>query len=219
MDYNNLKIPESQKENFKFFLNLPDIVRNEFIDTIQNAPIGISGEALFDYIADNVKNLSNEKISKILSIYENLSDAKDDLGYNDDEFIEDFSNALKDTEDEELFPSEQSLSIFKSLFSSEININTSRKIHNELLENEKNYNGAKIFTDIRPVFEKEQIIGSIIINKLKVTYSENDQEKNLFFSLDEKDLIELIEVLKKAQYQNAFLKDNFSNLKIIDILR
>lgn len=219
MNFNNLKIPESQKENFKFFLNLPDIVRKEFIEAIQSAPLGISGEALFDYIADNVKNLSNEKISKILSIYDNLSDAKDDLGYNDDEFIEDLSNAFKDTEDNELIPTEESLSIFKNLFSSEININTSRKIHNELLENEKNYNGAKIFTDIRPVFEKERIIGSTIINKLKVTYSENDQEKNLFFSLDESDLVELIDVLKKAHDQNTFLKENYSNLKIIDISR
>lgn len=219
MNYNNLKIPESQRENFKFFLNLPDVVRSEFIEAIQNAPMGLSNSTLFDYIRDNVKKLSNEKIGKLLSIYENLSDAKDDLGYNDDEFIHDLSNALKDTGDPELVPTDESLSIFKSLFNSEININTSRKIHNELLENEKNYITAKILTDIRPVFDKEQLIGSTIISKLKVTYSENDEEKNVFFSLDEQDLSDLIEILKKAQEQNLYLKESFGNLKIIDISR
>lgn len=219
MNYSNLKIPESQRENFKFFLNLPDVVRSEFIDAIQNAPMGLSNSTLFDYIVENVKNLSNEKIGKLLSIYENLSDAKDDLGYNDDEFIQDLSNALKDTEDPELVPTKNSLSIFNNLFNSQTNINTSRKIHNELLENEKNYNSAKILTDIRPVFDNDQLIGSTIICKLKVTYSENDEEKNAFFSLDEQDLIDLIETIRKAQEQNLYLKESFGNLKIIEISR
>lgn len=219
MNYNNLKIPESQKENFKFFLNLPDVVRNELVEIIQRAPIGLSNSSLFDHISSNVKNLSNEKIGKLLSIYENLSEAKDDLGYEDEEFIKDLSNALLDTGDPELVPNEESILIFKELFSSNININTSRKIHNELLENEKNYNSAKISTDIRPVFDKDQFIGSTVVNKLKITYFENDDEKSAFFSLDDKDLVELIEELRKAQEQNNFIKENFNNLKFIDISR
>lgn len=219
MNYNNLKIPESQKENFKFFLNLPDVVRDELVQIIQQAPVGLSNSSLFDHISSNIKNLSNEKIAKLLSIYENLSDAKDDLGYDDDEFINDLSNALADTQDPELVPNEKSILVFKELFSSNLNINTSRKIHNELLENEKNYNSAKISTDIRPVFDKDQFIGSTIVNKLKITYYENDEGKSVFFSLDDKDLAELIDELRKAQEQNSYIKENFNNLKFIDISR
>ncbi|MFN7045741.1 MAG: hypothetical protein ACK4M1_11150 [Flavobacterium sp.] len=219
MNYNNLKIPESQKDNFKFFLNLPDAVRNELVEIIQQAPMGLSNSSLFDHISSNIKNLSNEKIGKLLSIYENLSDAKDDLGYSDDEFIEDLSNALIDTQDPDLEPNDKSILVFKELFSSNTNINASRKIHNELLENEKNYDSSRISTDIRPVFDKDQFIGSTIVNKLKIAYFENDEEKSIFFSLDDKDLVELIEELKKAQEQNYYIKENFNNLKFIDISR
>lgn len=219
MNYNNLKIPESQKDNFKFFLNLPDAVRDELVEIIRQAPIGLSNSSLFDHISSNIKNLSNEKLGKLLSIYENLSDAKDDLGYSDAEFIEDLSNALIDTQDPDLEPNDKSILVFKELFSSNTNINTSRKIHNELLENEKNYDSSRISTDIRPVFDKDQFIGSTIVNKLKIAYFENDEEKSIFFSLDDKDLVELIDELKKAQEQNYYIKENFNNLKFIDISR
>jgi hypothetical protein len=219
MNYNNLKIPEGQKENFKFFLSLPDVVRNEFIEIIQQAPIGLSSSALYDHISDNIKNLSKEKIAKLLSIYDNLSEAKDDLEYDDNEFIEDLSNALLDTQDPELVPTENSMVIFKNLFSSDNNINTSRKIHNEHLENEKNYHSSNIFVDVRSVFDKDRFLGSTILNKLKLTYSENEQEKNIYFSLDDEDIVQLIDTLKKAQEQNNYIRENFDNLKVINIKR
>lgn len=219
MNYNNLKIPEGQKENFKFFLSLPDVVRNEFIEIIQQAPIGLSSSALYDHISDNIKNLSKEKIAKLLSIYDNLSEAKDDLEYDDNEFIEDLSNALLDTQDPELVPTENSMVIFKNLFSSDNNINTSRKIHNEHLENEKNYHSSNIFVDVRSVFDKDRFLGSTILNKLKLTYSENEQEKNIYFSLDDEHIVQLIDTLKKAQEQNNYIRENFDNLKVINIKR
>lgn len=217
MSYNNLKIPESQRDNFKFFLNLPDVVRNQLIEIIQQAPIGLSDSALYDYITDNIENLSKEKISNFLSIYTNLAEAKEDIGYNDNEFIEDLTNALLDTKDSDLIPTEKSMSIFKSLLNSDNNIHTSRKIQNEHLENEKNYLYSKVLVDIRPVFDKEQLIGSTILNKLKITFSENEDEKNIFLTLDENDIIELIDNLKKAQEQNNYIQNNFNNLKVINI--
>ena len=219
MDLNSLKIPDSQKENFKFFLNLPDKVRNEFIQVIHNVPLGLSESALYDYILDNVKNLSGEKISKLLSIYSNLSEAKDDLEYNDEEFILDLKNALKATGDPELEPNEDSMQIFYELFSSKININTSRIIEIEQLENDRNFQSSKISVDVRSVFDKDKFIGSTILNRLKITYRENDDEKHMFLALDDHDILELIETLKKAQDQNNYIKDNFNNLNIINITR
>lgn len=217
MNYNNLNIPKNQRENFKFFLHLPNAVRNQFIEKIKDSPKGLSTIALHDYFYDNIDNLSNEKIGALISIYENLSEAKDDMGYDDNEFIQDLTNALIDTEDPELVPTEESISIFKNLFSSSNNLYTSRKIHGEQLENEKNYDTSKVIVDIRPVFDNDNFIGSTIVNKLKIKFKENYEEKSFFITLDSDDIVDLIENLKKAQIQNNYIQDNFNNINIINI--
>lgn len=217
MSYNNLKIPKTQRENFKFFLNLPDVIKSQFIETIKNSPKGLSTIALHDYFHENIDNLSSEKIGALISIYDDLSEAKEDMGYNDDEFIQDLTNALIDTEDPDLVPTEKSISIFKNLFSSNTNIYISRIIHHEQLENEKNYDNSKIIVDIRPVFDNENFIGSTIINKLKLKYTENNEEKSFYLTLDTDDIIELIENLKIAQTRNNYIQDNFNNINIINI--
>jgi hypothetical protein len=77
-----------------------------------------------------------------------------------------------------------------------------------MFENERVTTGLRIITDIRPIFDpsvqSEQ--GIVIINHLHVTYIEDDEKRNIFFSLDEDDIERLDLVVKRAKEKIAHLK-------------
>lgn len=218
MSINKLRIPERQKEDFKFLLNLPREVHEELIDFIQNVPFGMSNNSLIDYAFSNIKNLSRDSIIKILSIYFSLSSAKEELQYNDDEFIDNLTDALDELNDNELKMNDLSLNTLKILFNSQSKLSKSRSIIREYLVNNNNYDNSKITTDIRPVFDSENnLLGSAIINRLKIIYENNDEEKNFYVSLDENDINDLIKLLNSTKERIKHIKNSFTNLEILDI--
>jgi hypothetical protein len=60
---------------------------------------------------------------------------------------------------------------------------------------------ARIITDIRPVFniEKTEIIGTIICNRLRLVYHDNDAQKSISIAISEDDLQALVEECEKAR--------------------
>lgn len=74
---------------------------------------------------------------------------------------------------------------------------------------DKAYNEARIITDIRPVFsskEEHEIINQLIINNLKITYSDGEDTKDFFVSLDIDDLFSLKATIERAINKTNLLK-------------
>ena len=212
-----INIPENHIDKFKFYINLPNEIRKEFVNNLNNAPLGLSPSALLDYISERQINLSQEKILDLLQIFLNLSGAKQRLNLSDTEFIEVLKNALLNTNNEELNPSDETLELFKLLL-----LQNNASITNKILENYsgngKNYLYSKITQNIRPVFnEDNDLLGSTIVSDLKIVFTQNDEEKELFISIDSKDIEELINELKNSLETIENIKSKFSDLKIIDI--
>lgn len=219
MSRRNIKIPKSQIDNFKFLLNLTEVAKLEFISIIESAPIGISETALLEHLRDNIINIPNKKIIDIFAIYVSLNNVKEELNLNDEEFLEDLIHAFKESDDIELHEIENSIDFFKNLFSSDSSINTSRKIENEYLQNEKNFGSIKVITDLRIVFDNEEITGSVIVNRLKITYVANREEKDIYLSIDENDIDILINELKSTQKKNDILRERSKHLNPINIVK
>lgn len=217
---NKIKIPESQSENFKFLLNLPFEARQELTTVINSVPIGISQSSLYTLLRDSIKTISPNKLSELYSIYVNLSRAKEDLKLNDEEFITNLKSALEEVEDLSINDySEESLAIFFELFNSNNVINKSRRIENEYVQNEKNFDSIKITTDIRTLFERNEFIGSTIVNKLKISYIEDEEIKSIYITIDNHDIEEIINDLKDTQKNNNYIQENFKNLELISLVK
>jgi len=217
---NKIRIPDSESENFKFLFSLPTQIKSEFIDAIKNAPLGISESALFQLLREKVSSLPLKKLSVIFAIYISLSDAKRELELSDEDFLLDLRAAIKQMEDSEFDElEEESIRFFGELFNSDNVNNKSRRIESEYSLNEKNFTTLKVVTDIRTVFEKSDFIGSTIVNKLKFIYVENQEEKEIFLSVDENDIESIISDLKEAQINNSYIKNNFANLELISLLK
>jgi hypothetical protein len=71
------------------------------------------------------------------------------------------------------------------------------------------FSRARILTDIRPVFAADaqgKPRGAIIVHSLKLSYLQNGQERDAYFTLDAKDLSDLSSVLERAKVKENTLQ-------------
>jgi hypothetical protein len=76
------------------------------------------------------------------------------------------------------------------------------------LDHERVYLESRILTDIRTVFKeyKEQPIGAVVVHNLKITYRQNDNEKEFFVALDGSDLLNLSQEIARAETKAKEIK-------------
>lgn len=71
-----------------------------------------------------------------------------------------------------------------------------------LTQHERNYQTARVFTDIRPIFERDVTdppTGAVIVEMLQIqTWDREGQSETLYVALDESDLREIKEVVERA---------------------
>ena len=80
--------------------------------------------------------------------------------------------------------------------------------------------GARILTDIRPVFEegKEPFLsGAMLVHNLKLEVAENLESKDIYVALDDDDIVTLQKVLARATVKSKVLKSALREARIIDL--
>lgn len=213
-----LSIPTTHYNKFKFYIGLPNELKQEIREQLHIAPIGMSPSALVDFASTNIKHLSKERIKDIYQIYFSLIQAKESINVGIDEFLEILNNSLIQTGVTELQPTPTILEDFKSLLSNRSNMLTTSKVIDLMTENQKVFVDVKIYQDIRPLFgDDDSLINSVVIHNLKIRFKEDDNIKELYLSLDDNDLNKIIASFKKAQERIKIIKAQFESAKLIEI--
>lgn len=213
-----LNIPSEHYDKFKFYINLPKELKQQICDQLRIAPIGLSPSAFIDFASNNIINLAKERIGDIYQVYFNLVRAKENLNVGLEEFLEVLGNSLKKTGVEALEPTEEVIADFEMLLSNSSNTLTTTKVIDLMTDNPKTFVDARIFQDIRPVFDEDDgILGSVIIHNLKIFFKEDDEVKELHFSLDDNDLDKLTSIFKKAKEKVEVIKNQFKGVNLIEI--
>lgn len=78
-------------------------------------------------------------------------------------------------------------------------------------QHERNYQAARVFTDVRPVFAddvEDRPTGAVIVEMLQLqTWTRDGDAETIFVALDEKDLAQLQGVVDRALKKTATLRD------------
>ncbi|NEP58831.1 MAG: hypothetical protein F6K31_17730 [Symploca sp. SIO2G7] len=84
------------------------------------------------------------------------------------------------------------------------------------LAHERVYLESRILTDIRTVFQEfnEQPVGAVIVHNMRITYRQNEQEKELFMTLDESDLVNLSQQIARAKAKVKVIKELIQKAEI-----
>ncbi len=213
-----LNIPTDQYSLFKFFIELPKELKQQIIEQIKLAPLGLTPPTLADFVSEGVKKISKERLEQILNMVLSLSIAKDSASLNISDFLEKLSKALTRTKVKELRPTKDVMFDFEQLLMNSATIFLTGKIIDRMLQNTKTFLDALFIQDIRPVFDDEDnLIGSVTINNLKLVFKEDGKVKETYFALDDTDLDKFSIALKKAQEKLRLIKTFFPNAKMIDI--
>lgn len=213
-----LNIPAEHHNKFKFYVALPNELKQQICEQLSEAPVGLSPSAFVDFAANNITKLSKERIADIYQIYFNLIRAKESLSVEVPEFLEILGKSLSKTGIEELQPTPEVIADFAQMLSKSSNTLITAKLIDLMTENQKIFVNAKIYQDVRPVFDdSENLLGSVVIHNLKIIFKEDDEIRKMYLSLDDNDLEDMISLLKKAQEKLKMIKSHFENTKIIEI--
>lgn len=108
----------------------------------------------------------------------------------------------------------------KLLFDNAGNLKKTYKAFQLLTENQRNYMGSRVMTDIRLIFDED--IGAptqtgVITHQLKLDYQDADESKQFFLSLNRNDLIELKNELERALEKEKHIKQDQKQIGFVEI--
>ncbi len=120
--------------------------------------------------------------------------------------------------------SEKELQILKERIEELLKIESmyySAKAVDVLTEHEHVFGSARILTDCRPVFGRKvdsDLTATVIFHMLQIHYHQNGEHKEIYFALDQSDLIQLKEVIQRAEEKVKTIKKSFLNpaIKILE---
>ena len=134
-------------------------------------------------------------VQALLSVYATRASHKTPV----ESFLQEVCDAMMELG---LKPSHGNWEPFKKFISELLNlkgtIEVTSKAMSILIGNERNFSGARIFTDIRPVFKEnpsDPPAGAVIVHTIGLNYLEGHVRKDFFLALDSRDLKILKEVI------------------------
>jgi hypothetical protein len=211
------QIPKRIHNGFVKLTNLSEEEFDVLTKILQRTPISLG-------IGELVKNakIADEKLLQntedILISIGNLSSIGEREILSSSDLADEIINLISKGEIKELqSSSKDKLEILKRRITELLKIESvyySAKAVQILMEHEHVFGSVRILTDCRPVFGKDvdnDLKASVIINMLQIHYHENGEHKEVYFALDEKDLLQLKRVIERAENKVKKIKTAFLN--------
>lgn len=202
-----LRIPKEHQRIIQDYINLSHEQKEQIISVVKNSEVGLMPSGLASKLKEDLQipELDTDGITQVLL---NLQGAQRKLSLEG----EDFHQVLKDTYsklDNPGFSINQFLDNLEFLLSaSGENATATSHVLRIMNENQNVFISSSFNNDIRPIFlnQTSTITGVVIIHNLKITYSTSEEEKEMYFSLDDLDLQSLRASLDLAEKQSQALK-------------
>ncbi len=218
----DLRIPSEHQRGLARLYKLSDSVADELLASIKSA---VSKEQSDDLSASDLPKLvglSSENLQEVLNTLAALYGVRINAEVSIEEFIPDVIESLQSPSSQEFQLPAESVDSFSARLKKFLSIdalNRAAKARVLRYEHERTFCTARILTDARPVFE--DTVGrpeaTVIFHMLKIAYHEAGDVRELYVSLDENDLDELRDVIKRAELKSKALKEalNAGHLNVI----
>jgi hypothetical protein len=209
-----LRVPEQQIPHIKALLELPDEKVEAFLAALVKAGPKFNVNDLAAEISDSAgipQPLAFGIIHVLAALY-----LTRDWRQPTEKFVDrEVFFALKAAK---TFSPEQSDVQWKRLrqflvtaLSLERPVGTAAKAGRVLTQHERIFSGARIMTDLRPIFHlnvSEKPDAAVIIHMLKITQRDNSgHHEDLYFALDSNDIVVMKDILDRATTKEKTLRD------------
>jgi len=217
------RIPIAFISGFELISKLDIKIIESISNIIQKSEFGATPKQLSEKIYSEVKDVSDVDAQNVLTTLFSLINLKDEADSSDDDFVQDVINSYaiqkEGTSEEEKINLRANLTKLLEIGNS---ISSTIKAHRLLGEHEKILVGSRILTDVRMVFDDNidsDIEYATIIHKLRLSYIENGETKNIFFALDINDLKHIKNSADRAIEKEGLIVNNKFHEKGLSFLK
>ena len=203
----SITIPKPAQAGLIRLASLPDETAQELLKALEDVSLVVYGGNLLDQLISSLPTIQRNELQEILATLYGLSAAE--VPVERSQFIDDlvsaFARQAKPVSDEQLNNLRERLT---TLLGTDA-IRIGGKARSVLFENEHNLVGARIVSDIRPIFGDEvqnPPVGAIIVHSLKIEYLSSGKRHEFYVALDTKDVDSLLKVLERAKAKTSSLQ-------------
>jgi len=224
-----LTIPNDKLISIVSVAKLADEKAKELVSFLKAVPL-LSSETDQILMLAKEKDFFQEDLEQIIEIIRDLAHIKElahpvKLSVFVEDIIEGTINSIKYDNEKKFQLSEKELSGLQTRLIELLSIaalKVDAKAAVLLRDGERRYCHAKILSDIRPVFDDDDLskkpAGAVITHLLKLAYHVNEAEhKDIYVLLDTDDLESLREVINRASEKNKTLQKFLKDTGISDL--
>lgn len=205
-----IRIPKSQEINFEILFSWEQTKLTKLLELLKTAEVGLSPEKVSEKFHEAV-GVSRNDLEKVMSVIYNVTRLKATSEHTAEKIADDFVDALSKTGKEKLSSPKNKdylLEILKPNDFVFLTITTASVVS----ERERLLKNADILTDVRPIFEKEQIRGFTVIHTLKLEAFDNAQNDDveIYIAMDKSDMEKLEKLIQQAKAREDSAKSSIS---------
>jgi len=219
------KIPKAHRLGFEKIISISDDALKELLTLLDTTEPSLKPEKLTSDVGAKLTLTSREDFGVMLRLLISLYQAYFASEVSAAEFAEGICKTVEKSEADSLKLDEYRrkllLERLTKLLSFEHSLGITSKALDVLTENERLLLGARVLSDVRPVFEKTELSTSaaVIVHMLKISYQQNGEQKDFYVALDTNDLSRMKEVLARAEKKAEAIKLALkkANLTYLDV--
>ena len=206
-----LKIPEPYRLGVSVLANLPESSYNEILHALSRAPSSfVNPRELVAWVMSEAKGVSPSELTKLVSTLTSLYRLRSrQQGTSIETLANDVAIAARDIPNLKVAEGVDLASRLSALLALD-SLNTIALKAKELQEeSERTYCGARIITDVRPVFGEslDDSPTMIIVHTLKLGFHDSTPgHKDIYVALDASDIAALRKTLERAEEKAKKLK-------------
>jgi hypothetical protein len=216
------RIPEPYRVGFAKIKKLSRGEAESLVAGLEKSPPAGGIKKMIETASGHVPGLKKEDVDDIVrtlySLYVYRADADTPLP----DFISELISAMRVSGKDSLVLPEEEKVEFQDKMTKLLSLDAlavASKVELVRTDYAKTFHGAKILTDIRPIFAKpdQRPVGAAITHTLKIEYHEQGEHKEFYMALDAEDLQKLKAVLQRAEAKASSLRSLLENVRLTDL--
>lgn len=224
----SLSIPDRVIAGFTKIATLPEESFSELLSALQQLPLKIVQQGVFDESVIEPKGIAPEAAQAIRDALFPLYRGRGSSKVPVSEYVKDIAESLKEVEGDEAawLQSEELFNRFKERLVRLLSVSASQlvaKAHNVLLEHARTFSSVRIVSDIRPVFGDDveaAPTAAVIVHMLKLVYYQAGERREFVVAMDTKDIQLLVDACERAVKKTKSLESVIAstNMTYIEVV-
>lgn len=207
----SISVPDTYQSGVDALVRITDDQYSQLLSSLRTAKPALFSRELASQVAPSVEGLKSRDVREIVDSLVAMYAVRARLGISISDFADGVSAAIDDFEEEE-FSEEDKLRLARrltELLEIEKSLGITSKANDVLTEHEHTFCGARILTDIRPIFQNDLASSpseAVIIHTLKIAYHQDREHKEFYVALDAEDIQTLKSAIERAELKERSAK-------------